>query len=178
MFSLHRCDVFFHKQSYWKPPWRLVYNQLWPYKTLADTQTISISDETPKDKKPVKSGLGKAGFGRAMKAMKTFKRATTVIRATRRFRKGPLDTILKISQEEAMAKIIDENHKKQEHEFNELHRCTSGRLASQLKTMLNEENLEKKKSQLEMEQAKQRQEERTCKLRQTVLHLMPNLKTT
>nr|XP_011450982.2 testis-specific serine/threonine-protein kinase 1 [Crassostrea gigas] len=135
-------------------------------------------EETPKDKKPVKSGLGKAGFGRAMKAMKTFKRATTVIRATRRFRKGPLDTILRISQEEAMAKILDENHKKQEHEIKELHRCTSGRLASQLKTMLNEENLEKKKSQLEMEQAKQRQEERTCKLRQTVLHLMPNLKTT
>lgn len=150
---------------------------MWPYKTLDDTQTISISDETPKDKKPVKSGLGKAGFGRAMKAMKTFKRATTVIRATRRFRKGPLDTILKISQEEAMAKILDENHKKQEHEIKELHRCTSGRLASQLKTMLNEENLEKKKSQLEMEQAKQRQEERTCKLRQTVLHLMPNLKS-
>lgn len=75
-----------------------------------------------------------------------------------------------------MAKIIDDNHKKQEHESKELRRCTSGRLASQLKTMLKEENLEKKKSQLEMEQAKQRQEERTCKLRQTVLHLMPNLK--
>lgn len=124
----------------------------------------------------MKSGAGKAGFGRAMKAMKTFKRATTVIRATRRFRKGPLNTILKISQEEAMAKIMDQNHKQQEMETKELHRCTSGHLATHLKTLLREENLEKKKSQLEMEQAKQVQEERTCKLRQTVLHLMPNLK--
>ncbi|XP_078318714.1 testis-specific serine/threonine-protein kinase 1-like [Crassostrea virginica] len=141
------------------------------------SQQLGLNIETsPKDKETVKSGVGKAGFGRAMKAMKTFKRATTVIRATRRFRKGPLNTILKISQEEAMAKIMDQNHKQQEMETKELHRCTSGHLATHLKTLLREENLEKKKSQLEMEQAKQVQEERTCKLRQTVLHLMPNLK--
>lgn len=64
-----------------------------------------------------------------------------------------------------MVKILDENYKKQEYEIKEFYRCIGGRLVSQFKIMFNEENLEKKKSQLEMEQVKQRQEERICKFR-------------
>lgn len=64
-----------------------------------------------------------------------------------------------------MVKIIDENYKKQEYEIKEFYRCIGGRLVSQFKIMFNDENLEKKKSQFEMEQVKQRQEERICKFR-------------
>ncbi|XP_061175063.1 testis-specific serine/threonine-protein kinase 1-like [Saccostrea echinata] len=143
---------------------------------ISQQMGLNIDTSTEKKDPPVKSGLGKAGFSRAMKGLRTFKRATTVIRATRRFKRGPLNTILKISQEEAMAKIMDQNHKQVEHETKELHRCTSGKLATHLKAVMHEENLSKKKSQLEMEQAKQEHDEKTSRLRQTVLHLMPNFK--
>lgn len=135
------------------------------FNIFIDIYIILILDEILKDKKFVKFGLGKVGFGRVMKAMKIFKRVIIVIRVTRRFRKGFLDIIFKIFQEEVMVKILDENYKKQEYEIKEFYRCISGRLVSQFKIMFNEENLEKKKSQLEMEQVKQRQEERICKFR-------------
>ncbi|XP_048759440.2 testis-specific serine/threonine-protein kinase 1-like [Ostrea edulis] len=139
------------------------------------SQQLGLNIAT-KDKEIAKSGEAKAGFSKAMKAMKTFKCATTVIRATGRFRKGPLNTILKIPQEEAMAKIIEEKHKQLDSETKELHRCASGRLATHLKSILQEENLSKRKSQLQMEHAKQTHDERASQLRHTVLHLMPNVK--
>jgi hypothetical protein len=126
------------------------------------------------DKETAESGQAKAHFSKAMKAIKTFKRATTVVRATRRFKRGPLNTILKIPQEEAMAKIMEENHKQLESETKDLHRCASGQVATHLKSTREEENLSQRISQLQLEQAKQTLEERTSKLRHTVCHLMPD----
>ena len=64
-----------------------------------------------------------------MKSLKKFKTAAVAVKAVNRFRRSPLKTILKISQEQAIQIVVEQATKNIEQDKKNLHRCESGKVA-------------------------------------------------
>lgn len=75
-------------------------------------------------------GQGKEAFGKAFKALATFKRAARVVAAVKRFKRKPLNTILNMPQEQAMAKILHVREQCDANEMKELHFSQAGKVAA------------------------------------------------
>ena len=74
-----------------------------------------------------KSTAGGGGaFKSAKEAINKFKYAARVVTAVHRFRRGPLNTILNMPQEQAIQIVVENNIKNIERDKQSLHGCLSG----------------------------------------------------
>lgn len=119
------------------------------------------------------AGKGKEAFGKAFKALRKFKVVAKTVTATRRFRRGPLTTILKISQEEAMEKTLQKRAEDNQHDKKHLHYTKSGKvLACCVQEKV--QNIEKKIKESEVEEYPHlAKNENRKELKSTVDHLLP-----
>ncbi|ESO94783.1 hypothetical protein LOTGIDRAFT_161034 [Lottia gigantea] len=91
--------------------------------------TTSECSTAMKDK-DTSSKKAKVNFKKAVRALNKFKMAVRVVTATKRFRRGPLNTILSISQEKAMEEMIERRKKEQSHALRHLHYTECGKVAT------------------------------------------------
>ncbi|KAJ8317950.1 hypothetical protein KUTeg_003041 [Tegillarca granosa] len=119
------------------------------------------------------SGKGKEAFGKAFKALRKFKVVAKTVTATRRFRRGPLTTILKISQEEAMEKTLQKRSEDNQHDKKHLHYTKSSQvLACCVQEKV--QDIEKKIKESEIEEYPHlTKTENRKELKSTVDHLLP-----
>ncbi|KAK3090434.1 hypothetical protein FSP39_011834 [Pinctada imbricata] len=113
------------------------------------------------------------GFGRAMKAMRTFKVAATVVRAVRRFKRSPLNTILNMPQEKAMEKMVQMNHEKHEKDKSVLRRSTGVKVAALCSEERQRSAMCRRQSEAAIEEAQRVNREKKDSFKDTVSHLLP-----
>ncbi|XP_060070661.1 uncharacterized protein LOC132550588 [Ylistrum balloti] len=83
-----------------------------------------------KEGKRKEEGQRKSAFGKAANALATFRRAARVVTAVKRFQRKPLNTILNMPQDQAMAKIIHTREKCASYEIKDLHFSQAGKAAT------------------------------------------------
>ncbi|XP_050390377.2 uncharacterized protein LOC126809693 [Patella vulgata] len=114
-----------------------------------------------------KSGNGKANFKKALKALTKFKCVVQVVTATKRFKRGPLTTILTIPQEKAMERMIEKRHSLQLQDFKHLAHTDGAKVANLCSADVRKESLLKKKSSQFMEESERLRQEKVEKMENT-----------
>lgn len=87
---------------------------------------VYITGEALGEKKITKPGNK---FNAAVKTMKKFKTAVVAVKAVNRFRRSPLNTILKMPQEQAIQIVVENNTENIGKEKKTLHHCHSVKVA-------------------------------------------------
>ncbi len=98
---------------------------------------ISEQKPTPasqSERKPLTlAGLARGGLGKFNEtALQHFKRAVRTVTLMRKFKRGPLTTILTIPQEQAMADVIHERTHRTEYDMKEIRHSSSAKVADVL----------------------------------------------
>ncbi|KAK6187737.1 hypothetical protein SNE40_005694 [Patella caerulea] len=114
-----------------------------------------------------KSGKGKANFKKALKALTKFKCVVRVVTATKRFKRGPLTTILTIPQETAMERMIEKRQSLQSKDLKHLAHTDGAKVANMCSTDVRKASLLKKQSSQLMEESEKLRKEKVEKMENT-----------
>ncbi|OWF38998.1 CBL-interacting protein kinase 10-like [Mizuhopecten yessoensis] len=122
-------------------------------------------------------GQKKSAFGKATNALATFRRAAKVVTAVKRFKRKPLNTILNMPQEEAMAKIIHTREKADSTEIKDLHFSESGKMAALIGKERKDATFERRQSETLRDNENRAKEERRGLFGHTLSVLTPDSDT-
>ncbi|CAG2239223.1 Probable serine/threonine-protein kinase HSL1 [Mytilus edulis] len=130
----------------------------------------SALDTTPKQR-PI---IGGKKFSNAVKTLNKFKNAAKVVTAMNRFRRGPLNSILKMPQEKALHIIVEKHIENTEHDKKLLHSCLGGKVAKQCLQQKQEKyEIQMRPVREQIEKVKEEIEKKDL-LFSTVGHLIPD----
>ncbi|XP_033756694.1 CBL-interacting serine/threonine-protein kinase 20-like [Pecten maximus] len=120
-----------------------------------------------------KGPKGLSAFGKDANLLATFRRAARVVTAVKRFRRKPLNTILNMPQDQAMAKIIQTREKTDSNDIKGLHFSKAGKVAALSGQERKEIALERRQSEIERENESRSREERRGLFGHTLSVLTP-----
>ncbi|XP_069123753.1 putative serine/threonine-protein kinase SIK1B [Argopecten irradians] len=120
-------------------------------------------------------GKGQAMVGKTANMLATFRRAAKVVTAARRFKRKPLNTILNMPQDQAMAKIIHTREKSDSNEIKDLHFSKAGKVAALSGQERKDKVLERRRSEILRENECRAKEQRRGLFGQTLSVLAPDL---
>ena len=112
-------------------------------------------------------------FSNAVSKLKKFRTTAKVVTAMNRFRRGPLNTILNMPQEQAMQIIVEKHIDENERDKKVLHSCLSGKVAKQCQNVKHKEHEMKMKPKREMMEKIKTEAEQIDQLYSCVCHLLP-----
>ena len=118
------------------------------------------------------AGLGIGKFKKAANALNKFKTAVHAVTAMRKFRRGPLNTILTIPQEQAMQKMISSRQDENEKEIRTVKHSSCGRVANLLGADQKQKSEARQESLQQAEMMKKMQQEMFQNLGDTFNHLV------
>ncbi|XP_046544341.1 LOW QUALITY PROTEIN: testis-specific serine/threonine-protein kinase 1-like [Haliotis rubra] len=152
-------------------PGKATFQSLAPISENGTTGTANAGGDTAK--KPGLGG-GMARFKKAANALNRFKMAVRVVTAMRRFKRGPITTILTIPQEQAMAKIINVRENQTVQEVKEMRFTPSGKVASVLGSTRRHESEVKQETADAADAERKKKEDKLKMWGDTFAHLVPD----
>ncbi|XP_046359635.1 testis-specific serine/threonine-protein kinase 1-like [Haliotis rufescens] len=153
------------------PPCKATLQTLEPISETGNTRKAKSGGDMTK--KPGLGG-GLSRFKKAANALNKFKMAVRVVTAMRRFKRGPITTILTIPQEQAMARIINTRENQTVQEVKQMRFTPSGKLASGLGNTRRHESAERKESVDAAAAERKKQEDKLKMWGETFAHLVPD----
>ncbi|XP_063445147.1 testis-specific serine/threonine-protein kinase 2-like [Mytilus trossulus] len=130
----------------------------------------SALDTTPKQRPTI----GGKKFSYAVKTLNKFKNAAKVVTAMNRFRRGPLNSILKMPQEKALHIIVEKHMENTENDKKLLHSCLGGKVAKLCLQQKQEKyEIQMRPVREQIEKVKEETEKKDL-LFSTVGHLIPD----